>query len=234
MPHRLVCGADGCKGGWIVVLHDLRANALTWRVVARLSDLIIAVDEPTLIAVDIPIELPEHGTRACDTEARTLLGERRSSVFPAPIRAMLHAHSHEEACAIGREAEARALSVQSWGIIDKIREVDIASRGSAVMRSRLVEVHPELSFRALNGGAPLAHSKKDAEGRAEREKLLRAAYGKVVDEAQKSRPPGCQSDDLLDAFAAAWTAARIAREEAVTIPAEPERDETGLRMRMVY
>ena len=40
-------------------------------------------------------------------------------------------------------------------------------------------------------------------------------------------------DDLLDAFAALWTAERILRGEAITVPKVPPEDRYGLRMEMV-
>jgi predicted RNase H-like nuclease len=40
-------------------------------------------------------------------------------------------------------------------------------------------------------------------------------------------------DDLLDAFAALWTAERISNGTARTVPAAPLEDRFGLRMEMV-
>jgi len=54
-----------------------------------------------------------------------------------------------------------------------------------------------------------------------------------VDRALWSRPSGCAEGDSLDAFAAAWTAARIVGGQAVTIPDPVPRDRHGLPMRMV-
>jgi predicted RNase H-like nuclease len=39
-------------------------------------------------------------------------------------------------------------------------------------------------------------------------------------------------DDILDACACAWSAARIARGEHISLPAEPEFDARGLRMQI--
>ncbi|MBI4571221.1 MAG: DUF429 domain-containing protein, partial [Chloroflexi bacterium] len=47
-------------------------------------------------------------------------------------------------------------------------------------------------------------------------------------------PAGAARDDLYDACAAAWTAARFARGEHGTLPAEPPTDSRGLRMEIVY
>jgi predicted RNase H-like nuclease len=62
---------------------------------------------------------------------------------------------------------------------------------------------------------------------------LRGYFGDVVLEALTAKLPGCQRDDVLDAFACAWTADRIVRGQAVTILAAPPRDRFGLPMEMV-
>jgi predicted RNase H-like nuclease len=41
-------------------------------------------------------------------------------------------------------------------------------------------------------------------------------------------------DDILDAFAALWTAERITSGVAVTLPENKPLDSTGLPMRIVY
>lgn len=48
-----------------------------------------------------------------------------------------------------------------------------------------------------------------------------------------SAPPGLKIDDLLDAAAAAWTALRRHRDEAVCV-CPPERDEKGLEAAIFY
>lgn len=135
----------------------------------------------------MPIGLPDQPqTRTCDRDARRLLGPRRSSVFPAPARA------HLAAAAFG---EVGGLSIQAWNLVPKVREVDEA------WEPRVREVGPEVSFAAL-AGAPMAHPKRTAAGQAER----LAALG--LDAAPRLR--GAKPDDVLDALACAWTAARIA------------------------
>jgi len=64
--------------------------------------------------------------------------------------------------------------------------------------------------------------------------LLRTWCGEVVDLALEERAKlGCESDDIVDAFAALWTAERIHRGEAMSIPPIPPLDSHGLRMEMV-
>lgn len=230
----LVCGVDGCRDGWFVVWRDLREGRMRWDVVPEVMTLARRSPPADVIGIDVPIGLVDRGARACDLEARRLLGFPRSaSVFPAPIRPLLDADSYATASAIRRREEGKGLSVQAWGIVPKIREVDEALRGDAVLAERLYEVHPELCFMFLNGERAMAHGKKSPLGRAERIALLGKAFGNDMDRALRSRPAGCAEDDLLDAFAAAWTAARIALGRAVTIPEDVPRDRHGLPMRMI-
>jgi predicted RNase H-like nuclease len=85
---------------------------------------------------------------------------------------------------------------------------------------RLYEVHPEVSFRAMNDGEPLAHRKKSAGGALERLRLLQrhGIHLPRLSQAVATVP----LDDVLDAAAAAWSALRIARGEARTLPESVE------------
>jgi predicted RNase H-like nuclease len=126
------------------------------------------------------------------------------------------------------------LSIQAWAIIPKIRDVDEILRGEADLRTRVREVHPEICFYFMAGRRPMQFAKKKREGRDERRTLLVSEFGNVVDDALGDlRSLGCAADDLLDAFAALWTARRVTKGIAHTIPALPPRDRYGLPMEMV-
>ncbi len=186
---------------------------------------------PAVVAVDVPIGLPERGARACDRAARALLGPRRSSVFPAPLRALLAAASHDEASRLRERIERKRVSKQAWLIFPKIAEADRLLRRSAAARSAVREIHPELSFYYLNGERPMSAPKRKAAGRDERLEVLRAWCGDAVDRSLASCGRlTCAPDDVIDAFAALWTAERIADGKAVVHPANPELDAHGLPM----
>ena len=146
-----------------------------------------------VIAVDMPIGLPDAGSRACDIEARRRLGPRRSSVFAAPVRAVLHERSYVDALALHRATDGRGLSKQTFHLLPKIAEVD------AARDDRVIEAHPELAFAWLIG-APARHPKRTPAGRAER----LAALGLVV----PPRLRGAAADDVLDAIALTHIAQR--------------------------
>ena len=189
---------------------------------------------PSVVGVDVPIGLLEQGARDCDVEARHLLGVRRSSVFPAPIRPMLTATSHDEASRIRDRVEQKRVSIQTWAILPKIVEADRLLRAD-VARSEIVrEVHPEVSFFFLNGRKPMTLAKKKAGGRAQRQAVLRRWCGEAIAHALAERVKlGCHADDIVDAFAVLWTAERIARGAAISIPAVAPLDAYGLRMEMM-
>ncbi len=223
-----VFGVDGCNGGWIVAARE--RGTIRCRRVARLEELLLAAP-PEVVAVDIPIGLPESGARACDVAARALLGSRRSSVFPAPLRALLAASSYEEASQLRERIERKRISKQTWLIVPKIAEVDRLLRRSADARAATHEVHPELSFYYLNNERPMSEAKRKSAGQAERLELLRKWCGAAVERALAERGRlTCGADDVIDAFAALWSAERIATGKAVVHPANPELDAHGLPM----
>jgi predicted RNase H-like nuclease len=226
-------GVDGCAGGWIAALRDPR-GVIACRRITALAELFDDSVHPKVVAVDVPIGLPDSGARKCDKEARTLLGPRRSSVFPAPIRPILTARLHPEASTLRRQIEGKGVSLRAWAIVPKIIEVDCFLRTHARAREVVREVHPEVSFLFLNGGRPMIYPKTTAVGRAERLSILRTWGGSLVDDAMAWRTGvGCKADDMLDALVALWTAERIARGAAISIPAEPPVDKCGLRMEIM-
>lgn len=225
-------GVDGCTGGWIAAVDAGQDHAPRCERFASIE--VLMKREPSIVAVDVPIGLLERGARVCDTQARQLLAPRRSSVFPAPIRATLTAASHDEASALRFEVEGKKISIQSWGIIRKVAEVDEGLRAHAAWRLRIFEVHPEVCFYYLNDQRPMAHPKKRADGVRERLDLLRPHFGRAVDDALAARGTlGCGVDDVIDAFVSLWTARRIASGCAVRIPIAPLADPLGIPMEMV-
>lgn len=217
-------GVDGCPAGWAVATDD---GAL--HVVTSLADVLALA--PGVVGIDMPIGLTEAGPRACDALARRAIGPRRASVFPTPVRAALAAQTHAEASALHRAADGRGLSAQAFGILPRIRDVDAFLRAQPDAAARVVEVHPEVSFAAMNGSAGLAHAKKTAEGRAERLALLAPAFGAAPETAGRGVPRSALAlDDVLDAFAALWSARRVASGTAHRLPEPPPLDVHGLPM----
>lgn len=181
-----------------------------------------------LVAVDMPIGLPDAGARACDRAARALLGPRRSSVFPAPVRAALDAHPHgwEATLAASRATDGRGLSRQAFNLLPRIAEVDRLLDGRP--DAPLHEAHPELAFARL-AGEPMAHPKRTAAGHAERHAALVAGGLAHPDPALLPRPIGAAVDDVHDALALVATARHLAAGTALVVGAG-ERDRCGRPM----
>jgi predicted RNase H-like nuclease len=229
----VVAGIDGCKAGWICLQRD-HSSTIQATLLNSIDELLMLKVRPEIVLIDIPIGLPQMGQRACDIEARKLLGARRSSIFPAPIRPVLLAQDWKEACAIRQHFEGLKMSLQSWNITSKVREVDKLLQGNAQLRSAIHETHPELAFRFW-AGQPMVHSKKSIEGLRERLALIESFYG--IDAFKFIRPQFTRSDvaddDILDAFAALWSAERFAQGTAQLLPDRLEADSTGITMQIV-
>jgi len=232
-------GADGCRLGWFAVLLYGDAD---WKVdvFSDVSSLWNKCSSASVILLDVPIGLRERCSqeRLCDIEARKLLGpKRRSSVFPAPCRpAICQSLSYKEASDINEQKTGRRLSLQTWNIIPKIREVDILLSEHESARSRVREIHPEICFWAL-AGRPMEHSKKTRDGFSERKQVLQSVYPHTDDVISYAlstyKRKEVARDDILDALSAAVTAT-VGVEGLVSIPETPEFDSQGLRMEMVY
>jgi predicted RNase H-like nuclease len=201
------------------------------RLVPDLLGLVRQIDTGTLAAaaVDMPIGLAPEGPRRADVEARRQLGPRRSSVFPAPARSVLAASTYDEACALSRAVCGKAISKQLFNILPKIREVDALV--TPLRQRRLFETCPELSLAVLTG-APMAFAKSTPEGRAERIHALSAVFGHAqIEHYARRPPPNSRADDVLDAFAGAWTALRYFAADHLQLGGDV--DERGLRMEVV-
>jgi predicted RNase H-like nuclease len=222
-----VAGVDGCRTGWVVA--TLGPTGLGLAVVPSIAPVLdeVADDALAAVAIDMPVGLPATAPRACDAEARRLLGPRRSSVFPAPARAVLGARTFREAAERSRAATGRSLPVQAYNLVPKVAELDRAMRPD--LQDRVVEAHPELAFTRL-AGAPAANAKRTPEGRAERLALLAAAG---VGDLTRVRALGAAPDDILDAAVLALTARRVAEGTAERL-GDGEVDARGLRMEVAY
>ena len=201
---------DIATGGWaVVVLQRIRVVDV-FRCETFADALLV---EAEVIAVDIPIGIPDQGPRSADVAARRFVGPRGSAVFPTPVRSVLEASTYAQARAIATDVTGKSISAQTYALRRRILEVD----EYAARDERVIEVHPEVSFRQL-AHRPL-QSKHTSFGLAERRKLLEEAGIDLPVSAPRVKEP-----DLLDATVAAWTAARFARGDALPLPeGHPER-----------
>lgn len=245
-----VCaGVDGCKAGWIAVIREAGGEARA-SVFARFDLLLGALPADAIVAVDMPIGLPERagpGGRGPEALVRPHLGQRQSSVFAIPSRAAVHAEpgpfadveewyaAHRRASAVARATSdpPRGVSIQAFGIFSKIRELDALMIARPELRERVIESHPEVAFRRLNGGQAMSLPKKikgrvNPAGMEERRALLCRTGGLAGVFLHMPPPRGAAEDDFLDACAMLVVAERHARHETRPTPDPPLADAYGI------
>ncbi|SEG35065.1 serine/threonine dehydratase [Bosea lathyri] len=232
-----IAGVDGCKAGWVAALVDSAGSEPpVLRVVSSFTELFVGENSPAIVAVDMPIGLPdrvEGSGRGPEQLVRPQLGQRQSSVFSIPARVAVHATEYLQACRLALETSTppRKVSKQGFHLFPKIREIDALLRASPPLCERVFEVHPELAFATMRGEA-LTHPKKirgaiNPLGMAERRDLLIAAG--VAPESVNARPPrGAAADDALDALAALVVAHHMLAGRGISFPDPPGRDSHGL------
>jgi predicted RNase H-like nuclease len=160
--------------------------------------------------------------------ARQILGKRGSSVFSPPARCYL---------AVERFADTTGMSIQSYSIRGKIKELDDLMTPS--LQHQIREAHPELSFARI-AGHPMIFGKKSRAGKIERKHALSGLPGDPFlpflenprSVLRRERLSGVAVDDLLDACVMLWTAYQVAADAALRIPEPPPVDHRGLRMEM--
>jgi predicted RNase H-like nuclease len=234
-----LAGVDGCRTGWIAAFVRPVGGEVRVKIVRRFADVLDAPEAPAVVAVDMPVGLPERtglGGRAAENAVRPLLGARQSSVFSVPSRAAIYTADYGEACriALATSDPPRKVSKQLFNIGPKIREIDEGLRATPGAAARTFEVHPEVAFWRLNGERALTEPKKIKSrpyeaGLAQRRGLLTAA-GLSANAVDAPPPKGAGADDLLDALACAAVARRIHAGTARPFPDPPPRDGFGLIM----
>ena len=228
-----IAGADGCKAGWVVVLREVGTGKMEVRVAARIADVLKWKESPKVLCVGL-LDRAVPGGRDCNKVARALLGQPRgSSVFSPPARRTLKARNFTEALRLNRGTgrQAPGISLEGFGILSKIREVNEFISPS--LQKRVLEVHPEVSFYELNRRVPVVEPKRKGAGRKRRIQLLEKAWRTRVSPMIESRPRGVARDDIIDAMAACWTAERVLKKKGLPLPLQPPRDSRGLRMEIV-
>lgn len=219
-----MAGVDGFRGRWVVALVSGRDVRLEIAEDAR--DVLSITSACVAVGVDVPMGLSATGQRRCEPAARVRLGRARSAVFSTPPRGVLeHVGDWPAALAACRRATGGVgLSKQSFHLLPGVKAFD----DLRVDESRIVEVHPELSFRVLAPDEDFA-GKRTARGQGQRI----AALASWVDlaAALADLPVGPAMDDVLDAVAGAWSARRWAAQTHHVLGGE--LDATGRVMRIV-
>ncbi len=233
-----VAGVDGCRAGWVAVIRNLNdADDLSLQIFPDFADLLTFAPILSIIAVDMPIGLPERvgpEGRGPEKAARRHLGMRQSSVFAVPSRGAVYEDDYRTACQTALETSEppKKVSKQCFHLFPKIREVDILM--TPELETRVYEVHPELAFWRINGEREMSLPKKvrsraNPDGLDQRRDLL-VSKGLPKAFLDQDPPRRCGRDDLLDAAVNSLIAERILLGQAKPFPEGFRRDEKGLRM----
>lgn len=221
-PGRSVLGVGPTRSGWLGAVLDPTGHGTPHLITASsLPELLAQAGEVTVVAITVPMGLPDEGRREADVQTRRFLGDQGSSVLTTPVRDAVYAVSHSEANSFNRAAGGAGVSSEAWDLRRRIQELDAWLRQD--LPALVVETHPEAAFATL-AGAPVSSRRRSGEGSTERRSLL--ATGGVY--VPTSAPHGIGTDDLLDACAAAWSAHRVKNGEATTFPEEPARHSDGI------
>ncbi|MEQ8480804.1 MAG: DUF429 domain-containing protein [Hoeflea sp.] len=237
VPERSFAGVDGCRAGWISWSRNRPGSVPLLRIHSRFSDLIADLGEGAVIAVDMPIGLPDRiagAGRGPEQAIRPFLGARQSSVFSIPSRAAVEAKSYGEACARALETSdpPKKVSRQAFNLFSRILEIDAELQGDEDLKSRVLECHPEFSFCRLNNGEPMSMPKKikgvvNPEGINERIAVL-VRHGLDRGLFETGAPPGASMDDVVDAAVNLLMAERHAAGLTTSFPPQPMHDRHGI------
>jgi predicted RNase H-like nuclease len=170
-----VLGVDayrkGPRKGWIGVELD-RGAFVDAYIADRLDTLLSAVNDIQVVGIDMPLGLVETGRRQADLDAHAFVrGPLCSAVFLMPPQAVWkredntwYDDSWEQANQRCRQLtrdelspDGYGLSRQTWGLHVKLREAN------GYLATNLHEVHPEVSFAAMNG-RPLSTPQDQLDG----------------------------------------------------------------------
>jgi predicted RNase H-like nuclease len=236
-------GIDSCKKtgkyyGWTAFwIHD--GGSYGFRVYHTITDIMADHHAADCLLIDIPIGLPENeqeNRARPDSELRSRLKGKTSSVFNTPCRQAVYCLEKQEAKSINLHFVNKSLSEQSLGFSSKIKEVDEFLWENPQYTGRIRESHPEFAFSILNGGKPLMSKKKESIGVAERRLLLSQHFTdaeKALNEIM-SQYPKFLVDDFVDAMVLAVIGCSGVENGFETIPEQPANDSRGLPMQIVY
>ena len=226
----LIIGIDGCKSGWFSVWEN-QDKSIHSSVFSNLNELknFFKNESQLIIGIDMPVVLSEVIPRQADQLARKLLSKKASSVFTAPTPEMLNQPNYEKASLVSKRLFGKSMSLQSWYLFPKIKDVQTMIHHEDM---QIYEIHPELSFRAMNNEQVILESKKTLEGFALRNSLLSMHFKNFIFEEIRRQyaRKDVMDNDILDALAVLWSAKRIQSNQASFLPQAPEKP----NMQIVY
>lgn len=231
-PEKVSVGIDGCKGGWIAA--TIKGGYLEMSKYATLEKITNKIPfDGCIIDMIIGLQGKESDIRP-DSEARSEMKGRASTIFPAPCRPAVFGSTKEQRLEANVKVLGKKFTSQTDAIIPKIREVDEFLQQHPNYKNVIMESHPEVCFSRLNGEV-LMTSKHTEEGIRDRARVLsnylpEVSYEEIQEFAATMK---CNTDDITDSICLAIVSNLECQGKTETIPAEPMRDDTGLFMQMV-
>ena len=226
----VIIGIDGCKSGWFSIWEN-QDKSIHSSVFSNLNELknFFKNESQLILGIDMPVVLSEVIPRQADQLARKLLSKKASSVFTAPTPEMLDQPNYEKASLVSKRLFGKSMSLQSWYLFPKIKDVQTMIHHEDM---QIYEIHPELSFRAMNNEQVILESKKTQEGFALRNALLSMHFKNFIFEDIRNQHArkDVMDNDILDALAVLWSAKRIQSNQASYLPQAPEKP----NMQIVY
>ena len=230
-------GIDGYIDGWCCcIIHD----GVRIELHKNLTTLFENIGINNLTLIDMPVGLSSKNfERFIDFKLRTYLPKnKKSSVFTAPCREAVFSNDYNSAKKANQIITNRSISIQSWNISKKIKELDGFLISQKKNKLTIKESHPEFCFVNLNNNNPLIHSKKTNEGYNERLSILiRNSEGiemVVKKSIEKFKKEKVKKDDILDSIVLALTSKYWQKNGSRTITQNPEKDEMGIPFEIYY
>ena len=219
-----VIGIDGCKAGWIIA-KTLEDKSISFQIIKNLNDDYLKESNVSLIGIDIPLRLSSTGKRLAEIEARVLLKNRACTIFSPPTLNALTAKNYIDACKINFKECGKKISKQSWNLFPKIKEAQEFLENKSIIELGVFEVHPELSFMAMNDMNLIRASKKTVIGREIRIKLIQKFFPKFSFESVRNKYKKNQvlDDDILDSVSVLWSTQRIVDNIAQFVPKDSKK-----------
>ena len=223
-------GIDGFSNGWCCCSFN---GDMTIKIIPEIKS-ILDYENYSKILIDIPIGLSSKNVeRKIDSQMRKLLPSgRKNSVFNAPSRKSAYSNTYDEAKKSEIELTGKSLSIQSWNITNKIKEVDQFLTINSQLTNNVYESHPELCFYYLNNMKPLIFSKKTIDGFNERMKILNHYHHQsqelLDDFFKKNKKTGIKKDDIADSMVLCISAKNWIKNGKRTINNQPTKDEKGI------
>ncbi|NEV94119.1 DUF429 domain-containing protein [Psychroflexus sp. YR1-1] len=231
-----IAGIDSCPLGWIVIHHD--AKDFGFEAVYSIDHLMEVHPDLQRLFIDIPIGLSSQNyTRRLESKLRNELGNRSSTIFTPACRKAIYAADYDEAREINKQVLGQSISIQSYNISKKIKEVDqFMMKKPGEME--VYESHPEICFKYLNGSEVIQTKKSTQEGFQDRFQLLKKIHPELEDVYQNITETFSKSkvkpDDILDAMVLCVANLKSEASGLKFLEDESNVDENGLFVKVAY